>query len=178
MKILKNFFECYFNQSFYFDDLNKIIQDLKNPKDDAYRLQLIKELHQIIQTRNYALASHLMKKYAGKILNLELTEKVLKFMYNKLTDQSAYLDMKDFIKDCKVVFCPVCCPDPENVKTFSLIEKAAVTGKNMQVYICKPCKLVWLTEDIRADNAQDFKQFMKTLGLKGLWKELSSVDLL
>jgi hypothetical protein len=78
-----------------------------------------------------------------------------------------------------VVFCPVCCPDPEKIKTrYSLIEKATVIGKNVQIYICKPCKLAWLTEEIRADNAQNYKKFMKTLGLKGLWKELTDVDIL
>ena len=178
MEILKNFFECYFNQSFYFDDLDKIIQDLNNPGDEAYRLQLITELHQIIQTQSYDLASRLMKKYAGKILNLELTEKVIKFMYNRLMGQPAFLDRKDFVKDYKVVFCPVCCPNPETAKTFSLIEKATVAGKKLQVYICKSCWLVWLTEDIRADNAQDYKKFMKKLGLKGQWDELCDIDTL
>ena len=61
---------------------------------------------------------------------------------------------------------------------FSLIEKATVIGKDLQIYICKPCKLVWLTEDIRTDNAQDYKKFMKSIGLKGLWKELEDVDIL
>ena len=51
-------------------------------------------------------------------------------------------------------------------------------GKDLQIYICKPCKLVWLIENIQADNAQDYKKFMKNLGLKGLWKELSDIDTL
>ena len=89
-----------------------------------------------------------------------------------------FIKPEDFYKDCKVVFCPVCTPDVENGIKFSLIEKATVIGKDLQIYICKPCKLVWLTEDIRADNAQDYKKFMRSLGLKGLWKELNDVDTL
>ncbi|MFC1894574.1 hypothetical protein ACFLYH_01345 [Candidatus Dependentiae bacterium] len=178
MKILKNFFECYFNQSFDFDELDGILQSLKNPEDEAYRLQFIIELHQIMQTKNYLLASRIIDKYGNRTLNLSQTKQLIKYMYNKLTGQPAYIDRNNFVKDCKVVFCPVCCPDPEKSKIFSLIKKATIIEKNMQIFICKPCKLVWLTEDIRANNAQDYKEFMKRLGLKGLWKELSNVDLL
>ena len=178
MKTLKNFFECYFNQSFYFDDLDKILQGIKKPEHDDYLLRLIRELHQIIQTKSYALASRIIDKYGNRTLNLDKTEQLIKYIYNKLTDQPAYINRSDFVKDCKVVFCPACCPDPENIKFINLIEKATITKTGQQIYICKPCKLVWLTEDIRADNAQDYKKFMKTLGLKGLWKELSNVDLL
>ena len=59
-----------------------------------------------------------------------------------------------------------------------MIEKATVIGKELQIYICRPCKLVWLTEDIKVDNAQDYKKFMRMLGFKGLWKELKDVDYL
>ena len=42
----------------------------------------------------------------------------------------------------------------------------------MLVYFCKPCSLIWLTEDISIDKAQDFKKYMKSIGLHGWWKEL------
>ena len=176
MEILKNFFECYFNQSADYEDLEKIIQDLKKPEKDIYQLQLITELHQIIQTKSYKLASKIIDKYGDRTPNLSQTEQLIKYIYNKLIDQPAYLNMKDFVNDYKIVFCPVCCADPEVIT--SKIKKATVIGRGLQIYICKPCRLVWLTEDIRADNAQDYKKFMKTLGLKGLWKELENVDLL
>jgi hypothetical protein len=99
-------------------------------------------------------------------------------MYNRLIGKPVTLNTEGFYKNCKVAFCPVCCPDPEVATTFSLIDKATIIDINIQIYICKPCKLVWLTEDIRADNAQDYKKFMRTLGLKGLWKELCNVDTL
>jgi len=178
MEKLKNFFQCYFNQSADFDDLDKIIEDLKKPGEQAYRFQLITELHQIIQTKSYAYAANIIDKYGDRTPNLSQTEQLLKYIYNKLTDQPATINRSDFVKDCKVVFCPVCTPDPEKTKKFSLIEKATVIGKDIQIYICKPCKLVWLTEDILADNAQDYKKLMKRLGLKGLWKELCDIDIL
>ncbi len=99
-------------------------------------------------------------------------------LYNRFTGKSTSVVANDFEKKLKGVFCPVCCPNPKIAKKFSLIEKAMIIGKNMQIFICKPCGLVWLTEDIRADNAKYYKKFMKTLGLKGLWKELSNVDTL
>ena len=175
MEILKKFFRCYFIESEDIQDLDRIIQDFKGHPS---QLQFIIELHQIIQTKSYKLASRIMKKYGGRILNLEKTEKLIKFLYDRLIDRPTDVKPEDFKRNVRVVFCPVCCPDPETVTTFNLIDKATIIGKDMQIYICKPCKLVWLTENIRADNAQDYKKFMKTLGLKGLWKELENVDLL
>ncbi len=176
MEFLKYFFECPFNQGENFDNLNQIIQEFKTTENDACKLLFIEELHQIIEEKSYALASKIIKKYGGRILDEVLTEQLIKYIYNKLTEQPAYLDMKNFIKDCKVVFCPICCPDPSMIT--SMILKATVIGKDMKIYICKPCKLVWLSEDIQANNAKDYKKFMKMLGLKGLWKELSDVDIL
>lgn len=175
MEILKKFFRCYFTESEGMQDLERIIQDYKGHPS---HLQFITELHQIIQTKSYKLASKIIRKYGGRIWDEETTETILRFIYDLLLDRPAVLDMKDFQSDCKIVFCPACCPDPEIITTYSLIQKATVIKSNQQIYICKPCKLVWLTEDIRADNAQDYKKFMKTLGLKGLWKELSDVDTL
>lgn len=176
MKILKNFFECYFNQSADIEDLDKIIQEIKNPEDENYRIQLLTELHQIIQTKSYKLASKIIKKYGGRTCDLEITEKLIRFIYDRLLDRPATLDMKDFYNDYKIVYCPVCCPDPDLIT--SKIYKATICGKNTQIFFCKPCKLVWTTEDIRADNAQNYKTFMKALGLKGFWNELCNVDLL
>lgn len=176
--MLKYFFECSFNQSMDFDELDKIIQSFKKRENFESQIQFITELHQIIQTKSYKLAAKIMKKFGGLSPNLSQTEQLIKYIYNKLTDQPATINRSDFVKDYKVVFCPICCPDPEKVKKISLIQKATVIEKNMQIYICKLCKLVWITEDIRADNAQDYKKFMKTLGLKGLWKELCDIDIL
>jgi len=175
MEILKKFFKCYFTQSNEFSELDGIVQEFKGHPSEA---QFIMELHQIIQTKNYTYAAKIMNKFGGLSTNLSQTEQLIKYIYNKLTDQPATINRSDFVKDCKVVFCPVCCPDPEKTKKFSLIEKATVIGKDVQVFICKPCKLVWLSEDIRVENAQDYKKFMKKLGLKGLWKELCDVDVL
>lgn len=178
MEIMKIFFECYFHQNEGFDCLDEIIQNLKSSEYENYRLQLIRELHQIIHTKNYVLASNIIKKYGGRCLNLEKTEKLINFLYNRFTDRQTDVKPEDFKKNVKIVFCPVCCPDPEVLITYSLIQKATICGKGTQIFICKPCKLVWTTEDIRADNAQNYKAFMKSLDLKGFWNELCNVDLL
>ncbi len=178
MKMLEYFFGCYFNQSAYFDELDELIKNFKNTELDHYQIQFITELHQIIQTKNYELAAKIIDKYGDRTPNLSQTEQLIRYIYNRLIDQPTCLDMKDFVKDCKVVFCPICCPDQENPQMIILIQKAKIIGKDMQIFACKDCKHVWLTEDIRIDNAQDYKKFMKSLGLKGLWKELSDVDIL
>jgi hypothetical protein len=175
---MQYFFECYFNQGEDFDDLDKVIQDYKDTEKPESLHNLITELHQIIQTKNYELASRIMKKYGNRILSLEKTEKFINFLYDRFISKSTSIVATDFEKKLKGVFCPVCCPNPKTAKNFSLIEKAMIIGKNMQIYICKACKHVWFTDDIRIDNAQDYKKFMKSIGLKGLWKELSDVDIL
>ncbi len=175
--MIKYFFECYFSQTFYFEDLDYLIQDFKKSENEDYYLQFVQELHQIIQTNNYALASRLMKKYGDRILNVEKTEKFINFLYDRLIDKPTDTQASDFSGKTKFIFCPVCCPEPEKITTtFSILEKATIIQNEQQIHICKPCKLVWLTEDIRADNAQNYKKFMKTLGLKGLRKELRDIE--
>jgi|SRR5438445_3279958 len=177
MKMLQYFLTCYFHFNESFDDLDNIIQEFKK-EIDTQQLKFIRELYHIIQTKNYIKASKIIKKYGCRTFDEEKTKKFINFLYDRLTDRPTEVKPQDFQKKFKGVFCPVCTPDPEAVTTFSLIEKATIIEKDLQIYICKPCKLVWLTEDIRADNAQDYKKFMRTLGLKGLWKELKDVDLL
>lgn len=178
MKTLKNFFECYFHQNEGYDSLDEIVENLKKTEDDIYRLQLITDLNLIIQTKGYRLASKIIDEYGGRILDLDKTEKIINFLYDRLTGKPSKIKPEDFKKKVKVVLCPFCCPDQENPKMIILIQKANIIEKNIQIYICKDCKHVWLTDDIRIDNAQDYKQYMKTLGLKGLWNELSDVDIL
>lgn len=179
MDRLKYFFDCYFNNNESFDNLDNVIEEFKKTESDNCQLLFIKELHCIIQTKNYALASHLLEKYGlRKLDNLKQVEKFINFLYDRLINRPTNVKPEDFKKKCKGVFCPVCTPDPEAVTKFSFIEKATVMSKAIQIYICKACKLVWLSEDIRSDNAQDYTIFMKVLGLKGLWKELKDIDYL
>ncbi len=175
MEMLKKFFRCYFTQSEGFEDLERIIQDFKGHPSEH---QLIADLHQIMRTKNYELASQIIDKYGDRILSLEKTEKLINFLYDRFIDRPTNVKAEDFAKKIKGIFCPVCCPNPKTATFFSLIEKATIKATGVQIYICKPCKLAWLTEDIRTDNAQDYKKLMKSLGLKGLWKELSNVDVL
>lgn len=177
MEYIKNFFECYFNQSAYTEELDSLLHNLKKSEHEEYRFKLITELHLIIQTKSYKLASKIARKYGGRIWDIETTEEILKYIYDRLIDRPATLNLNPPPK-CKIVYCPTCTPDIESATTYSLINKATITAKNVEIYFCKPCKLVWTTEDIRADNAQDYKEFMKSLGLKGFWNELHDVDLL
>jgi hypothetical protein len=120
-----------------------------------------------------------MEKYGNRELdNLDEVKKIINFLYDKLIDKPTKVKAEDFRKIFKGIFCPVCCPHPEKTIPLSLIEKATVIANNLEIYICKPCKLVWLTEDIKTNNAHNYKKFMRTLKLKGLWKELKNIDYL
>jgi len=178
MKRMKYFFECCFNQSEGFEDLDRVINEFKDEHEEI-QLQLVKELYHIIQTKNYTLADSILVTYGGRQFDdLLKVEKFIKFLYDKLIDKPTEVKSEDFIKKFKGVFCPACSPKPKHAIFLNLIEKATVIANGLQIYICKPCRLVWLNEDIHADNAQDYKKFMSSLGLKGLWKELKNIDYL
>jgi hypothetical protein len=178
MITFQHFLTCYFHQNEGFDKLDNCVDRFKQEPESSL-LQLINELHEIIQTNNYTKASRIIEKYGGKIFKLDKTEKFINYLYDRLLDRPTKMKATDFIKKCRLIFCPVCTPDPEAVMEFGIIDKATVIDKNIEIYICKPCKLVWIDEnDIRADNAFDYKKFMKSNGLKGLWKELKDIDVL
>ena len=169
--------ECYFCQTFGFEDLDKRISDFKC-EARSIQNEFIGELSEIIEKKNYTFISKFMKKHCDiEFDDLEELEKFINYLYDKLLDRPTKVKAEDFIKKCKFIFCPICASDPHAASSLNVIEKATVIGKNIQIYICKYCKLVWLDEnDIRADNACDYKKFMKANGLKGLWKELTDVD--
>jgi hypothetical protein len=180
MKILRYFFECPFNHGEGFDRLEDIIKHFKQKEKSECQIKFITELHFIINTKGYKQAQRVMKKYGNRILDLEETEKMIQFLYDKFTDTPTDVKATDFEgPDLKIVFCPVCTPNIKKATTFSLIHKATIIQSKQQIYICKPCKLVWFAENkIKAANATPYKKFMRTLCLKGLWKELSDIDVL
>jgi len=57
-----------------------------------------------------------------------------------------------------------------------LINKAKVKGLEIEIYVCDECEATWLKgETLSVKGFQDFGTFMKSLGLKGLWSELTDV---
>jgi hypothetical protein len=177
--MLKKFLEYYFNESMNYSELDKIIEDFKSVKRYVEQLELVNELSKIIETKNYISASKFIKKYGNRVLSEEKTEKLISYLYDKFLNNPTKIKATDFEKKHRIIFCPICNPNPQVATRFSLINKATLMDKDLQIYICKPCKLVWLDEnDIRVENAQDYKKFMKANGFKGLWKELKDVDVL
>jgi hypothetical protein len=177
---LKYFMECYFNQTFGFDELDELILEFKKIENNLCKELFIQELLYFIETKKYLLANRILRKHGDLDLkDLGKVEKFITYLYDKLLDNPTGVKATDFIKKCRVVFCPVCTPEPEKVMEFGIIDKATVIANNIEIYICKPCKLVWLDEnDIRLENAVGYKKFMKTNGLKGFWNELKDIDVL
>src|SRR5438477_3495186 len=173
---LKYFVECYFCQTFNFNELDDLIMEFKKIESDLCKELFVQELGYFIDTENYVKATRIINRYGDRIFDLEKTKKFINYLYDQLLDRPTDVKATDFIKKCRLVFCPVCTPDPEVVMEFGIIDKATVIANDIQIYICKPCKLVWLDEnDIRAENAVRYKEFMKANGLKGFWNELKDV---
>jgi len=179
MEMLKYFFECPFNEGTNFERLESVIKDFRVEENPDRQFKLITELHLIINTSGYQHVQKIIKKYGNRTFDIDKTKKIIIFLYSRLTDTPTDIKIEDFIKKIKLVFCPICTPDTKKKTTFSVIHKATIIQNNQQVYICNPCKLVWFAENkIKAANATSYKKFMRTLGLKGLWKELADVDVL
>ena len=179
MRMLRHFFICYFTYNSSYEELDDIIKDFKNSEESTDCLQFITELHHIIQTKNYASASKIIEKTGAWSFknHLERFEKLLNYIYDCLLDRPTTVKGIDFVSDLKYISCPSCSPEDGKESAYRLVEKATITKNNMIVYVCKPCSLIWLTEDISLGNAQDFKKYMKSIGLHGWWKELHDRDI-
>jgi hypothetical protein len=100
-------------------------------------------------------------------------------LYNKLLDKPTEIKATDFIKQYRVIYCPICTQDPKLAELPKIIYKANLVGKDIEIYLCKLCENGWLNDDnIRAENAVRYKDLMKAHGLKGWWRELKDVDFL
>jgi hypothetical protein len=177
MEMMKYFIESYFVCCVGLKDLNALVHGFKKEYENT-QLKFAKELYEIIKTNNYNSASKRIQKYGLRNCNVEETKKLVNFLYNRLIERPTKISSYGFQKNCKLIFCPICSPNPNDATIYNLIEKAIVKAKDLQLYICKSCRSVWLTENIEINNAQNYKNFMKTLGLYGLWDELKDVDIL
>ena len=179
MRMLRHFFICYFTYNSSYEELDDIIKDFKKNKTPADCLELITELHHIIQTKNYAFANKIIEetKFWSFKKYLKDLEKLLNYIYDRLIDRPTTVKAIDLIDDVKRISCPSCSPEDGKESAYRLIEKATITKNNMIIYLCKPCSLIWLTEDISLENARDYKEYMKSLGLNGAWKELQDREI-
>ncbi len=179
MKRLKYFMQCYFNQSFGFDELDERIDDFKQ-ESITIQDELINEIKLIIEKKNYSYLFRFMQTHCDiEFDDLRQTEKFINYLYDKLLDKHTDVKATDFIKQYKVIDCPICMQDSKLAELPKIIYKANLVGKDIEIYLCKLCENGWLDEnDIRADNAVPYKDLMKAHGLKGWWKELKSVDFL
>ncbi len=181
LEVFKNFFECCFHQNESFDFLDQIINDIKHPNDYDYRIKLITDLYYIIQTKNYKLAAKIMWKHGGRdFQDLEKMEKFIKYLYDKFTDRPTDVVASDFMKKIRCVFCPFCTPDSEADGAYlCLIYKATIIENNQQIYLCKRCRSMWLSDsDLSPQAAKSYKLYMKELGLPNVLKELRDIDFL
>src|SRR3989337_3002830 len=99
MKRLKYFMQCYFNQSFDFSDLDKRINDFKQ-ETASIQEEFIRELYEIISTKNYFLADQIIKKYGELELdNLEEVKIFINYLYDKILNKPTNVKAKDFEGD-------------------------------------------------------------------------------
>lgn len=101
MEKLSHFFECYFNISMEYEELENIIQHIENKESQIYKDQLIAELNDIIKTENYNKALNIMNKY-GRKMSLKRTENFIKFLYNRFNKNYIELANNNFYKYGKI----------------------------------------------------------------------------
>jgi hypothetical protein len=97
VELLKYFFQCCFNESEGFDDLDDIIERFKKKETYGNQSQLIKELHQIIILEDYLLADRILKKYGNRSLDsIEEVRKFINYLYDRFLDQTTKVKAIDF----------------------------------------------------------------------------------
>lgn len=141
---------------------------------------IISELEVIIAKKQYNEIHLIMGTYGNmEFPNIKYTAKFIEYLYHKFTSQKKATHAYYFENCDECIFCPSCESDV-NVKLWSnVIQKATIIKNNQNVAICKACSLIWLhPDDIRRENALNYKEYMQSLGLKGLWQELKDVDIL
>ncbi len=181
LETLKGFFETSFNGYECFDCLDHIIHFFKKDEYYDYRTLIITDLYHIIQTKNYKLADKIIRKYGErKFDNLDEVERFIKYLYDKFTDRPTDVVASDFMKKIRCVFCPFCTPDSEADGAYlCLIYKATIIENNQQIYLCKRCRSMWLSDsDLSPQAAKSYKLYMKELGLPNVLKELRDIDFL
>ncbi|MBU7008874.1 hypothetical protein [Phosphitispora fastidiosa] len=68
------------------------------------------------------------------------------------------------------MFCPAC-------KEQGLVCKAKIKKLKKTIYVCDECETTWQQgELITNDKFVQLEQFMREIGLKGLWTELEDVN--
>ena len=178
MKKLKYFLDCYFHFNADFTELDELIEDFKKESSSS-QLEFIYELREIIDTKNYAKAARIIKRYGERTFDLRVTKKFINYLYDKLLDKPTTVKATDLIEPYKIVFCPICTQDPKLEKLLTIIYKATIVGKDIEIYLCKTCETGWLDEDnIQSNNGHNYRELMKANGLRGWWKELKDVDFL
>lgn len=96
MEMLKRFLEVYFCESFYFEDLDRRIQDFRNSAKQYDQKKLIAELDNIIKTNNYEKAIQYIKKYGMRKMSFKMTKIFIKFLYDKMCNTPTNIEPKDF----------------------------------------------------------------------------------
>ena len=70
MKKLKYFLDCYFHFNADFTELDELIEDFKKESSSS-QLEFIYELREIIDTKNYAKAARIIKRYGERTFDFD-----------------------------------------------------------------------------------------------------------
>ncbi len=97
MEMMKYFFECCFNVSEDYRDLNFVIERFKKEKAITQE-KLIQELRFIIETSHYEKAQKYIEEYGLREMSLSKTKVFIKFLYDKLCDIPTNVTPNDFYK--------------------------------------------------------------------------------
>lgn len=82
----KYFLECYFNQSFDYSELKKLVNEFKNSEPNMYVKQLKKELQLISDSNDWNFIEEFVKKYGMRELDKGKLKSMIKTMNNIITD--------------------------------------------------------------------------------------------
>ncbi|GMQ64321.1 hypothetical protein [Vallitalea maricola] len=81
MKTIEYFFDCYFNMSADYDEIEKLVKEFKDIEIEKYVVALEKELIEIIKSENWNAIIEIAHDKGGRILSTKKAEMFSRFLY-------------------------------------------------------------------------------------------------
>jgi hypothetical protein len=98
MRVFKYFFNCFFNSSPTFMELDQCIDDFEYFQGPKEKENFLQELDKIIKSCSYKLASEYILKYGRRKLSPLLTEELVRYLYARLKNKKPRLTLEELFK--------------------------------------------------------------------------------
>ncbi|WP_273325602.1 hypothetical protein [Vallitalea guaymasensis] len=97
MKTIEYFFDCYFNMSADYNEIEKLVKEFKHIEAKKYVVALEKELMEVIKSENWKAIIEIAHNKGGRILSNKKAEMFSRFLYS-LVKGDTNINIQDLYK--------------------------------------------------------------------------------